>query len=131
MPDVSDLDGLDGLDGEDIARLQQAKGETIETDAPDPTGGTDEQLAAKKAANAMGDQDAVNMGGAARYPDGADVPSAINVRRYPELFSQEVIDAYSNDFEDMTDEEREAHNAQYAVQEEPSGSLDGSNTITE
>lgn len=46
--------------------------------------------------NVLGDQDAVNLSDpASRYPADANIPSARNVRRYPELFTQEVIDSFN------------------------------------
>lgn len=81
--------------GEYVARQKAAENNTAIDDAvtDDPTGGTRDQVAAKQAANAMGDQDEVNTG--YNPPAGAEVPTAENVRRFPELFSQEVIDSFN------------------------------------
>lgn len=94
----------DNRSSEDIAREKQAADTEVKTDAPDPTGALPEQMAAKQAANAMGDQDAVNLAGP-RYPEGADTPTAANVRRYPELFSQEVIDSFDQELPRTAHEE--------------------------
>lgn len=77
--------------------------ERAERLADDPNAG--EQIAREKMAedsndltdvNVLGDQDAVNLAGP-HYPSGAELPTAQNVRRYPELFEQEVIDSFQVD----------------------------------
>lgn len=45
--------------------------------------------------NVLGDQDAENTAASYQYPADANVPTARNVRRYPELFEQEVIDSFN------------------------------------
>lgn len=62
--------------GEEIAAARQAEDSNDHSDV-----------------NQLGDQDAVNLG--YNYPPGAEVPTAQNVRRYPELFTQEVIDSFN------------------------------------
>lgn len=104
-----------GVSGEDLARTQQAEDNAVLTDEPDPTGATDEQLAVKQAATSLGDQDAVNLG--YQYPPGSDVPSAQNVRRYPELFDQAVIDSFDvPDPDDAVDEDELAEDPDALVE---------------
>lgn len=91
-----------GRTAEEIARDRQAEDNADLTDAPDPTGGKDDQMAAKQASTALGDQDAVNLG--YQYPEGANLPTAQNVRRYPELFDQAVIDSFQVEDLNETDE---------------------------
>lgn len=54
--------------------------------------------------NVLGDQDAVNLADSTRYPPDAHTPTAQNVRRYPELFDQAVIDSFA-----VVDEEADAN----------------------
>lgn len=83
----------EGRTAEEIARDRQAEDNATLSDGEDPTGGTDTQIAAKQAATQLGDQDAVNLG--YQYPEGSTFPTAQNVRRYPELFDQSVIDSFN------------------------------------
>ena len=94
--------------GETTARDIQAESTSTTTDAPDPTGALPEQMAAKQAANQLGDQDAVNLAGST-LPETAGIATAENVRQYPWLFSQEVIDSFLVD-DQLSDEARDEHN---------------------
>lgn len=78
------------------------------TIAPDdePDDVTDEPVATDEPAdpaNVLGDQDAVNLAPSA-YPPGADVPTAQNVRRYPDLFDQATIDSFNVDLPEQAHE---------------------------
>lgn len=57
--------------------------------------------------NVLGDQDAENTAASYQYPADAHIPTAQNVRRYPELFNEDVIASFNvpdlND-DDVVDE---------------------------
>lgn len=79
--------------------------------SPEPPASlTPEQVAAKVEVNQLGDQDAVNLAAAATaVPESSTIATAENVRQFPWLFSQEVIDSFLVD-DTLTDEARAEHN---------------------
>lgn len=115
--------------GEYAAREKAANDNASIDDAvtDDPTGGTHEQVAAKQAANAMGDQDEANT--SYTYPAGAELPTAQNVRRYPELFSQEVIDSFQvEDLNELSDESESSVEYDESDEDESSATVIGTET---
>lgn len=116
------------VSGEEAARDKQASNTPSIDEAvtDDPTGGTHEQVAAKIAANNMGDQDEANT--SYTYPPDADQPTAQNVRRYPELFDQSVIDSFNVDDTDV--ETQGADEVDYSAEPVDPADRDDSQAVT-
>lgn len=102
--DAETGDHVDAPVGE-VTDIQHIDTELV-PDAPNPTGETDEQLAAKASATSLGDQDAINLAQPSlpdhvqAMVDGRLAPSPQAVRRYPDHFPPEVVEEYSKSADD-------------------------------